>query len=148
MTRQEFIDSVNSFYDLICFCQDECIYDLLDDIYDADYLNEIIIDSIREMRDWEQVRDFVNGIPAGCEYYREDGYGGFEDALPFLNDYKDDAIRHMDNNDLWDEEEDEDLDEEMDDEDEEPNEYIEAPVKIEEEDIEITSFMAVLGRAS
>lgn len=146
MTRQEFIDSVNSFYDLIDFCQNEDI-DITDDVYDSCYLNDIIIDCIKEMNDWEDVLSLVRSIPRGCEFYREDGYGGYEDAYPYFEDYKRDVIRYMDNMDSWDEE-DEEI-EEVEDEDL-PHEYKawRSECVEQEEDIEISSFMAVLGRAS
>lgn len=143
MTRQEFIEEVNSFGDLMCFCQDEHI-DICDDIYDADYLNHIILDCVRQMRDWESIRDFVKDIPPGYCFYREDGYGGYEDADYFFNDYKTDVMRYMDNNNAWDEE-DEDNDEDIDDDLEVD---WQTDKSVADDDIETSSFMAVLGRAS
>lgn len=80
MTRQEFIEGVNSFGDLISFCVDEGIDDLCNDVYDAEYLNEILLETIGNMRDWEEIRGLLANIPTRCDYYREDGYGGYEDA--------------------------------------------------------------------
>lgn len=105
MTRQEFIEGVNSFGDLISFCVDEGIDDLCNDVYDAEYLNEILLETIGNMRDWEEIRGLLANIPTRCDYYREDGYGGYEDADYSFDDYKNEVLRHMDENEAWDEEE-------------------------------------------
>lgn len=145
MTRQEFVENVTSFGELIDFCQEEQI-DTCDDIYDAEYINDIILENIREMCDWEQIRDFISGIPAGCDYYREDGYGGYEDAGYYFEDYKHDVLRYMDDTASWDEE-----DEDDNPEDEDADEqvcYYTSECEESEDDIETHSFMDVLGRAS
>lgn len=141
MTRQEFIEDVNSFGALISFCQDESI-DICDDIYDAEYFNEFILEIISQMRDWEDVRGYLSGIPVRCSYYCEDGYGSYEDADYMFDDYKQDVIRYMDDTASWDEE-DEDEQGYDDAEDYSPPHRAEP-----EEEIETHSFMTVLGRAS
>lgn len=135
MTRQEFIEEVTSFGDLIMFCQDNGI-DICDDIYDADYLNEIILDLARTSRNWLDLRDLVKDIPTDSLYYREDGYGSYEDADYCFDDYKEDVLLHMDSYADWDEEDEE--------EDCAPSTY----ASDEEEEIEDSSFMEILGRAS
>ena len=146
MTRQEFIEDVNSFGDLVSFCVDEGIEDLCGDVYDAGYLNDILIESIGNMRDWEEVRDFLMNIPTRCDYYREDGYGGYEDADYSFDDYKNEVLQHMDENEAWDEDE-EDADDDIgEDADEGAGDWF-VP-RDTEEDIETNSFMAVLGRVS
>ncbi len=67
MTRQEFIEGVNSFGDLISFCVDEGIDDLCNDVYDAEYLNEILLETIGNMRDWEEIRGLLANIPTRCD---------------------------------------------------------------------------------
>lgn len=146
MTRQEFIEGVNSFGDLISFCVDEGIDDLCNDVYDAEYLNEILLETIGNMRDWEEIRSLLANIPTRCDYYREDGYGGYEDADYSFDDYKNEVLRHMDENEAWDEEEENVEDDIEEDTDEDADDWF-APADIEE-DIETDSFIAVLGRAS
>lgn len=133
MTRQEFIEDVTSFSDLIMFCQDHGI-DYCDDIYDAYCVNDYIMDAIGNMREWTQVREFLKDIPEGVEYYRENGCGEFEDADYFFDDYKEDTLRYMDENGLWDEEDEPDDDEaEQEDSD-----------GADEKEIESVSFIAIL----
>lgn len=146
MTRQEFIEDVNSFSDLVSFCVDEGIEDLCDDVYEAGYINDILMESIGNMRDWEEVRDLLVNIPTRCDYYREDGYGGYEDADYSFDDYKNEVLQYMDENGTWDEDE-EDADDDIgEDADEGAGDWF-VP-RDTEEDIETGSFMAVLGRAS
>lgn len=135
MTRQEFIEDVNSFGELLSICTDYGI-DICDDIYDADYFGSYVLEIVHEMRDWEQIRDFLKEIPSNTSYYREDGYGGFEDAEEYFDNYKNDVLREMDATNSWDEEDD-DYTEDGDNGD----------INADVEEIEINSFMAVLGRA-
>lgn len=146
MTRQEFIEDVNSFCDLFNFCSEEGIDGIFDDIYDAEYLNDILMETISNMRDWEEVRGLLANIPTRCDYYREDGYGGYEDADYSFDDYKNEVLRYMDANGTWDEDEEDTEDNIEVDVDEDTDGWF-APADIEE-DIETNSFMAVLGRAS
>jgi len=137
MTRQEFIEEVTSFGDLIMVCQDHGI-DICDDIYDADYLNEIILDLARTSRSWLNLRDLVQDIPTDSLYYREDGYGGYEDADYCFDDYKEDVLQHMDSYAEWDE---------RDDEEEEKNCAPSIYAVDEEEEIDAGNFMEILGVA-
>lgn len=89
---------------------------------------------------------FLANIPTRCDYYREDGYGGYEDADYSFDDYKNEVLRHMDENEAWDEEEENVEDDIEEDTDEDADDWF-APADIEE-DIETDSFIAVLGRAS
>lgn len=139
MTRQEFLDDVNSFSDLIDFCCDERI-DYCYDIYDAYNLNEILMERIADMSDWTDVRGLLRDIPTGYDYYREDGYGGFEAADDYFDDYKDEVLRHMDRNGGWDEDE---------EDDEEYEEYESDDAMGEDDaDIDDTSFMAAVGKVA
>lgn len=140
MTRQEFIDDVNSYGELISVCRDYGI-DVCDDVYDTDYINEIIVEAVRQMQDWTWIKDFVKDIPSDSSYYREDGYGSYEDAEYCFDDYKNDVLRQMDANGNWDEDDDE-WDEWIDE-----KEDLAGPTTETEEEIETDSFIAVLGRA-
>lgn len=154
MTRQEFIEDVNSFGDLIEFCSDEGIDDICNDIFDAISVNDIVLDYIKSLADWEEARRFLIDIPVGCDYYREDGYGGFEDAEYLFDDYKTDVIRNMDASCSWDEEdssdeyEDEDEETEWDSAEAQSYDAQQIKFKSEEDDIETTSFISILGRVS
>lgn len=148
MTRQEFIENVNSFYDLLNFCSDQGIDELCNDIFDASYLNDILLESIRDMDDWEAIRAFLQQIPPRCEYYREDGYGGYEDADPFFDEYKNYVCQNMDENNDWDEEEEDPEDGIYYEDGESYAERIQQVPDEVDEDIETSSFMDVLGRAS
>lgn len=139
MTRQEFLDDVNSFYELIDFCQNERL-DICDDIYDADTANEIIMERLGDYRNWQDAYRFLDDIPVDCEYYHEDGYGDFEDADDMFEDYKDDVLSAMDDGDYWDEEEEDYDDEVWEPEDSDCD---------DDEEIEIAddALFAVLGKA-
>lgn len=135
MTRLEFIEEVHSFDYLISFCRDYEI-DYCDDIYDADCVNDYVMDMIKEMRDWTDVYRYLRDIPDNSEYYREDGCGGFEDADHSFADYKSDVLRYMDDNGLWDEED----EDESDDSDQEYTTGLDN----DDEEIESYSFMTIL----
>lgn len=115
MTRQEFIDSVNSFYDLIDFCNDERCY-LCEDVIDDDQLDECVEEDIAEYgRGWRGLRDWLADIPTGYEYYRRDGAFDYVwlDDQDFEN-YKQDVLEWADEANVFEEEEkDEEDDEEL-----------------------------------
>lgn len=103
MTRQEFIDNVRSFYDLISFCNEEDL-DVCCDILDEEDANQEIMMRLRDFDTWLDVRRFIDEIP-DCDYYREDDWGDFEAAEDYFEDYKEEALRIMDEDDRWDEDE-------------------------------------------
>ena len=73
MTRQEFLDEINDFSDLLNFCCDHGLYymeDVTDDI--AACLAEDLRDYAREYS-WTEIRDWLNGIEDGGSWYRRDG---------------------------------------------------------------------------
>ena len=108
MTRQEFED-IGSWWELIDFCQDyECSY--CDDVYSEGSRDNYIDDDLEYMAEnngWMTIRDILNDIPTGYEYYhRKDGeWFGLDDDD--LEDYKTDILEWGDINDIWDEEEEE-----------------------------------------
>lgn len=113
MTRQEFIDDVVDFSDLINFCNDyglsEC-EDIYDD-YDRDeMINERIVDWARE-ESWQELRSVLNRLEegSGYEYYRYnddyDEWVGLDDDD--FEDIKNDVLVYMDDEGLWDEDEEE-----------------------------------------
>lgn len=78
MTRNEFVNSIFDFYDLMDFCRDYgCEY--CEDIYDDDALDEEVEYDIREHNhehSWRSLLDCLRNIPAGYDFYRK--YAPFE----------------------------------------------------------------------
>lgn len=126
MTRSEFIDEINDWWELIDFCSDNgCSY--CDDVYsdDArdDFINECLVDMARNANNWSSLLDTLNEITTGYDYYVHTDYGewnGLDDG-DFIG-YKNDVLEWADNQDIWDDDEEEpptpvsnDIDEEDDD---------------------------------
>ena len=139
MTRQEFIDNVTTWSELLYFCYDENI-DFCEDVYTEDakdeYFDDILVDMARDAGSWQELYDRLEEIPTGYDYYIRDDYGDFEgaDDDDFDSHYED-VLEYMDCNEYWDDDDgDEDYEEEpvreeyVDPEDEEP---------VEEEDVSI-----------
>lgn len=106
MTRTEFEEEVLTFSSLIEFDYDESLY-ILDDIISGDEMEEEINEYIRDFNGgWEDLRDRLNDIDTGYEYYRRDGY--LEYTYMDDNDfdrYKQEVLDAADANELWDSEE-------------------------------------------
>lgn len=110
MTRQEFIDDICTWGDLISFCYDEDC-DICEDIYSEDsrddHINEHLVEWARE-NDWEELCGKLNDIPDGYDYYYLDDYGEFHGADDgMFDDYKDEVLEWMDNGGWWEDEEEE-----------------------------------------
>ena len=106
MTRQEFLDDVNGFSDLLRFCSDEdldaCSYVKTADELD-EWLNDTILDWAREMC-WTELRDQLDDINTNYDYY--DTEYGVEGIDYDFERYKWYALEEADELDIWDEEED------------------------------------------
>lgn len=137
MTRQEFIDNVTTWSELLDFCYDESIY-FCEDVYteDAkdDYFNDMLVEMARDAGSWRELYDRLEEIPTGYDYYIRDDYGDFEgaDDDDFDSRYED-VLEYMDDNEYWDDDEEEEVEEEPAPDDEDPED--EEPV--EEEDVSI-----------
>jgi len=112
MTRHEFIENVNHWWELLEFCYNEDCEVCDDIVEDGDRDNEIYEDIREYMGDysWSELRDMLDRIPTGYDYYRRDGafdYCGMDDESDF-DRYKDDVIEWMDDGGYWEDEEDED----------------------------------------
>lgn len=116
MTRNEFIEEICSWDDLINFCYDNGC-DHCDDVFDEEardeLLNERLQDKAKRVDCWQDLLDWLKDISTGFDCYREADYFDFPplDEDDF-NDYKDDVLDWADDNDIWDEEEEADEDEE------------------------------------
>ena len=109
MTRNEFIDNVNDFDALMEVCNDWG-YEL--DLYTSgDYDSEVEDDVSNRDCSWDDLRDYLNDLPYGYEYYRRNGwldYDGMDDDE--FQDYKDEVEEWMADNGYFDEEDEEDED--------------------------------------
>lgn len=110
MTRQEFLDDVYDFRELMDFCYDnDC--GICDDIYDDEskdeYINEHLSDMADNADDWQSLYRTLDDIPTGYDYYRLDDYDDFNGlGDDDFDDYKNDVLEWMDDNEYWDEDED------------------------------------------
>ena len=138
MTRDEFVNDVNTWWELKDFCMEhDC--SVMDDFFDSDYLDEYLD---REIEDWSQnmswttLRDKLNEIETGYDWYCWDGYGDIapmdEDDLDY---YKDDILSWGDDHDIWDVEDEElEPDDEFEDElcepEDDEDEAVEEPFSV------------------
>lgn len=112
MTRDEFVEEITGFGDLISFCYDNDYSELVDYIYDRDATDEVIMDGIQYDRlgcdTWSELRNRLDEIP-DCDWY--DLEWGYEEAD--FDCKKAEVLAYLDHDGFWDEE---DEDEEDDDE--------------------------------
>ena len=119
MTRAEFLDNITDWSELKEFCSEwDC--DCCDDIYDEDERDEKIGEDIDEYAcdySWDSLRDLLNDIPSGYDYYCRNSAFSWEEADDEMFErYKSDVCDWADDGGVWDEdEEDEDIFEEEDD---------------------------------
>lgn len=116
MTRNEFLNDVTEWHELLEFCNDnDCSIcdDIISDDDRDDEIDSDIEDAIRNDR-WYDIKGYLEEIPTGYNYYRRNSmfdYDGMGDSD--FDEYKDDVLDWADGNgDVWDEdpEEDEDYD--------------------------------------
>lgn len=127
MTRQEFINSIDFWYELIDFCNDmDC--DICEEIVNGDDLEERIREDFHDYGNeypWTDIRGWLNDIVEGHDYYLRNGSFEYEYLCDEdFDDYKERVLEWMDHNNMWDDEDDEleIADEEM-DTDEENEEF-------------------------
>jgi len=84
MTRVEFLENTNDFYELKDFCS-EYGCDYCENVYDDDELDEEVEYDICEYHrnySWRELRDYLYDIPIGYDFYRKNGildYEGLDD---------------------------------------------------------------------
>ena len=107
MTRQEFIDDVTTWGELLNFCSDEDC-DLCEDIVDWDYVDDYVNDSLVDWardNDWRSLLGILNNVDdnSGYDYYRYDDYEyvPVDDDRNLFEEYKDSVLEWMDDNDYW-----------------------------------------------
>ena len=92
MTRNDFLNNVTEWWELLDFCSDEGCY-ICEDIIDSDQLDEYVEEDIRDTNySWRDIRDSLSEIPTGYGYYRMNGsfdYDGMDEND--FDSYKDDV---------------------------------------------------------
>lgn len=140
MTRTEFFENIGYFGDLKEFCWENNCY-LLDDVISDDDRDEEIYDELREgMDSWRNIRDWLNGLDTGYDWWNRDGgnYIGMDDDDfdAFLDEVAEWAESHG-VFDPEDEEPEENVDTEADAVAEETDSFCEDEEPIEEEDFTV-----------
>ena len=110
MTRREFLEDIYSFDDLINICHTYGC-SICDDVYTDrakdDYINEQLVDMVRNTNSWQQLYNRLDDIPTNADYYHLDDARGYFYAIDEdFNVYKDAVAEWMDENEYWDDEED------------------------------------------
>lgn len=148
MTREEFIENIDYFYELRDFCNDEDI-DILDDYFDGDDLDDAIYSDMNEYAaeySWQDLRDALSNISTGYDFYRRDGVLYFDGCgQPDFDELKERVLEIMDDRESWDRDDD-DEDDDEDDEEEETIQMTEEELwwgKEEEEESEYESVKVV-----
>ena len=141
MTRQEFIDNVDRWWQLVDFCNDYDLYSC-EDIYDYDQMNDYVDEKLYDLareESWTAVRDILAEIDTNYDYYRIGGIDDIEGMTEGsdFDDYKDAVLEEADANETWDEEE-EEVDE---DEEYRPSVPEEEVEDIEPEPIDFSEFL-------
>lgn len=108
MRRQDFIDDITTWSELLSFCYDEDC-DICEDIYSEDSRDEDIdtnnlVEWARN-NTWQELHDILEEIPTGYDYYCRDDYGDWFGAdNDLFEDRKQEVIDWMDDGGYWDEE--------------------------------------------
>lgn len=142
MTRQEFIDNCTYWNELLDIC-DEYGCRICDDLLDGDTRDDRIDEDISEALNnnyWYQIRESLNSIPSGYDYYIRIGeleYRGLDDDD--FERYKEDFGDWGDRNGIWDEDEEEETNQDETNEMNEDEESQTAP----EEDFSVGELFAL-----
>lgn len=118
MYRQEFIDGVTSWSELVDFCNDEGL-DHCDDIYSDeqkdDWVNEHL-DDICEDATWQDVLCTLRSVPEGYDYYLKDEdywmeFRGLSNDEDLFYHRKEEILEYMDEHGRWEEDDEDEIDE-------------------------------------
>lgn len=115
MTRDEFIEDVNDWYDLRMFCDENGCYECTD-ILSKDEVDEHINNSLRDIVDnvgnWEELLERLLDFPTYDGFFVRDDYGGFRELdEDDFDSYKESVLGWADNEELFDEDNDQEYDE-------------------------------------
>ena len=105
MTRQEFIEGVTTWGELLDFCYDNDS-NVCEDIVSYDTMDEEVESDLRDEvgdRSWRDIRDLLCSIDTDYDYYRRNGSFDYYplDNNGDFDEYKDEVLEWMDNNDYW-----------------------------------------------
>lgn len=135
MTREEFLNEICSWGDLVNFCYDNGC-SLCDDIYDEegrdDILNEELVSLAENADDWRELLDILENIPTDFEYYTREyncDFSSLDDED--FESRKRDVLAWADSDGIWDDEEEDEDEYEYENED---NDFVigEDPISIEQ----------------
>lgn len=109
MTREQFVEEYNEMWQLKEFVSDHEIWDVLDDVYDAESYRDWVWDNIRDWCDsWESLGSWLYNLPESDEYDYYDlsdepcGVGDWETSY-----WKQQVLDEADHRDLWDDDDEE-----------------------------------------
>lgn len=98
MTRAEFLDNINDFYDLAQFCSDEGL-SIMEDVYSDDARDEYIDDDLTEIArnyTWREMRDYLQNIPTGSDWWVRDDWGDWCSIDNDFAQWKNDVLEEAD----------------------------------------------------
>lgn len=111
MTRNEFLNDVTTWQELVDFCSDVDCDILCDFVFDDEYndaIEEDLSNALRDDYSWRSIRDMLYDLPEDYNQYMHDDileFRGLDDDD--FDDYKEDVLDWCDDRDVWDDEEDE-----------------------------------------
>ena len=111
MTREQFEENVVDFDNLIEFCNSYGYASFVEDIYSEasydDYIDEELSDMVRTERWWD-VRDFLDNVESGFEWYFRDEWGDWEGLTDDdIDSWVEDLTSMLEDDDFFESEEDE-----------------------------------------
>lgn len=131
MTREEFLDNVNDWDELLDFCYDNDIYtceDIHTDAQKDEYIEDNLVEWARTST-WKELYNILDDIPDESNWYIINDYGEIWEATDDdFEDYKQRTLEKCDDDLLFDEEEpyeEDDIEDYALDEEEEEDEEIE-----------------------
>lgn len=115
MTRQQFIDEITSWSDLIDWCVNNgCSY--CDDIYTDNDRDEIINNELVDMAEnenWRELKETLISLDETSAYYwKRDGWGEWYDVDNDFDDYFSDVLDWADDNNMFESDDEEPIPEE------------------------------------
>lgn len=116
MTRQEFLDNIEDFSDLLNFCSEYGLYTMEDVI---DNVSECVSEDLREYAyefSWTEIRDWLNGIEDGGSWYRRDGCFDYCCIDDCFDEWKGYVLQDADEDGVFDDEEEEEEEDEPEEE--------------------------------
>lgn len=108
MTRQQFLEEIDGWGELINFCYEEDC-DLCDDVYDEDgkdsFYNDLLVDMASDADNWQDLSSRLNYIPEGDGYYILDNFGDDMRTADYddFQEIKNQVLEWGDDREIWEE---------------------------------------------